>query len=103
MNKPVVFVSNKIRKEIQGWPETIREEVNDELAELSQGNWPNDYELVKSVKGTREKIYEFKIKTTAGDNTTYRVFYVIALADVVYLLHAMNRSHTRFGRRTSIP
>lgn len=95
MNKRVVFVSGKVEKEIKCWPETIREAVFDEVAELCQGNWPLEYELVKSVKGAREKIYEFKIKTTDGDSATYRVFYVIAFSEAVYLLHAVKKKSTK--------
>lgn len=50
---------------------------------------------MKSVPGEREKIYEFKTKTTDGDSATYRVFYVIAFAEAVYLLHAVKKKSNK--------
>jgi phage-related protein len=82
--KPVVFLGDS-RLRIRDFPEGPRRQAGFELRKVQLGLEPSDWKPMRTVgPGVRE----IRVRDAAG---AFRVLYVAALVDAVYVLHAFRK------------
>lgn len=78
--KPLRFVGSSLA-DLRGFPAPARRQVGFDLASIERGLEPRDWKVVRNVgAGVRE----IRVRSLGE----WRVIYVAALADAVYVLHA---------------
>lgn len=82
--KPVIWLGDS-RKQVQSFPQSIRQDIGSALYDVQLGVTPP---LAKSLKGVGSGVFE--IVTRFGTNT-YRTVYAVQLGKHVYVLHAFQK------------
>jgi phage-related protein len=82
--KRVEFAGNSLAA-LRDFPEAIRKEIGVQLHKLQLGLSPTDWRPMPAIgSGVRE----IRVRDSEG---AFRVIYISALADVVYVLHAFQK------------
>ena len=84
--KPTVFVGSS-RKDLQGFPATVRSEIGQALFEAQLGEHPHNAKPLKGLSGVLEIRDNF-------DGDTYRAVYTVRFEGVLYVLHAFQKKST---------
>jgi phage-related protein len=84
--KPAVFVGSS-RKDLQGFPASVRSEIGQSLFEAQLGDHPRNAKPLKGLGGVLE------IRDN-HDGDTYRAVYTVRFEDVLYVLHAFQKKST---------
>jgi phage-related protein len=84
--KPTVFVGSS-RKDLQGFPATVRSEIGQALFEAQLGEHPHNAKPLKGLSGVLELRDNF-------DGDTYRAVYTVRFEGVLYVLHAFQKKST---------
>ena len=84
--KPAVFVGSS-RKDLQGFPATVRSEIGQSLFEAQFGDHPRNAKPLKGFSGVLEIRDNF-------DGDTYRAVYTVRFEGVLYVLHAFQKKST---------
>jgi phage-related protein len=85
--KPTVFVGSS-RKDLQGFPATVRSEIGQALFEARRGEHPHNAKPLKGLSGILEIRDNF-------DSDTYRAaVYTVRFEGVLYILHAFQKTST---------
>ena len=82
-----VVVLDVCRKEMESFPEEVREDFLDAVALLSQGltlRMP----LSKTMPSIGNNVHELRLRDKKG---VYRVFYVIKKKNAIYIVHAFHK------------
>ena len=82
--KPLHFVGTA-RKDLAGFPESVRRRAGHELFMVQVGRKPADYKPISTVG---PGAYEIRVRGEAG---MFRVIYVAKFEHAVYVLHAFQR------------
>jgi phage-related protein len=90
-DKPIAWVGSS-RADLKAFPAAARRIAGYQLRRVQQGLEPNDWKPMPSVgPGVRE----IRIRT----GLEHRVFYVTAVADAVYVLHAFEKRSRKTSKR----
>jgi phage-related protein len=90
--KPVVFLGNAL-DDLRAFPDRARRDAGFQLDRVQRGLDPDDWKPMKAVgAGVRE----IRVRDASG---AYRVIYVAALAEAVYVLHAFQKKSQRTSPR----
>jgi phage-related protein len=90
--KPVEFLGDSLDR-LRAFPEGARHDAGFQLERVQRGLDPDDWKPMKSIgPGVRE----IRVRDAAG---AFRVIYIAALADAVYVLHAFQKSTPRTSKR----
>jgi phage-related protein len=84
--KPTVFVGSS-RKDLQGFPASVRGEIGQALFEAQLGDHPHSAKPLKGMGGVLEIRDNF-------DGDTYRAVYTVRFEGVLYVLHAFQKKST---------
>jgi phage-related protein len=84
--KPTVFVGSS-RKDLQGFPASVRGEIGQALFEAQLGDHPHNAKPLKGLGGVLEIRDNF-------DGDTYRAVYTVRFEGVLYVLHAFQKKST---------
>jgi phage-related protein len=84
--KPTVFVGSS-RKDLQGFPASVRGEIGQALFEAQLGDHPHNAKPLKGMGGVLEIRDNF-------DGDTYRAVYTVRFEGVLYVLHAFQKKST---------
>ena len=82
--KPLHFVGTA-RKDLAGFPESVRRRAGHELFMVQVGRKPADYKPISTVG---PGAYEIRVRGEAG---AFRVIYVAKFEHAVYVLHAFQK------------
>lgn len=82
--KPLHFVGTA-RKDLAGFPESVRRRAGHELFMVQVGRKPADYKPISTVG---PGAYEIRVRGEAG---MFRVIYVAKFEHAVYVLHAFQK------------
>jgi phage-related protein len=75
------------RKDLQGFPATVRSEIGQALFEAQLGEHPHNAKPLKGLSGVLELRDNF-------DGDTYRAVYTVRFEGVLYVLHAFQKKST---------
>ena len=90
--KPVSFVGDSLDA-IRLFPDGARREAGFQIDRVQRGLDPHDWKPMKTVgPGVRE----IRVRGAAG---AFRVIYIAALADAVYVLHAFQKKSRATSKR----
>jgi phage-related protein len=90
--KPVEFLGDSLDR-LRAFPEHARHDAGFQLERVQRGLDPDDWKPMKSIgPGVRE----IRVRDAAG---AFRVIYVAAWADAVYVLHAFQKKTRRTSTR----
>jgi phage-related protein len=90
--KPVEFLGDSL-DQIRAFPEGARHDAGFQLERVQRGLDPDDWKPIKSVgPGVRE----IRVRDAAG---AFRVIYLAAWAEAVYVLHAFQKKTQRTSKR----
>ena len=81
-----MFVGSS-RKDLQGFPATVRSEIGQALFEAQLGDHPHSAKPLKGLSGVLEIRDNF-------DGDTYRAVYTVRFEGVLYVLHAFQKKST---------
>ena len=82
--KSVVFMGDSLAQ-LRAFPDGARRETGFQIDRLQKGLDPNDWKPMKSIgQGVRE----IQVRDKSG---AFRVIYVAAWADAIYILHAFQK------------
>jgi phage-related protein len=90
--KPVVFLGDSIARR-RAFPDGARRNAGFQLDRVQRGLNPDDW---KPMKGVGPGVREIRVRDVAG---AFRVIYIAALADAVYVLHAFQKKTPRTSAR----
>jgi phage-related protein len=90
--KPIVFLGGSL-DDLREFPQPIRREAGYQLQRVQRGLEPDDWRPMRSI-GTG--VREIRVGETAG---AFRVIYVAAFADAIYVLHAFQKKTRRTAKR----
>ena len=82
-----MFVGSS-RKDLQGFPATVRSEIGQALFEAQLGDHPHSAKPLKGLSGVLEIRDNF-------DGDTYRVVYTVRFEGALYVLHAFQKKSTK--------
>ena len=92
--KRVYFIGTT-RKDLAGFPESVRRRAGHELFMVQVGRMPSDFKPIPEIGvGT----YEIRVQDEAG---AFRVIYVAKFDDAIYVLHAFQKK-TRGTAKTDM-
>ncbi len=83
------------RKELEEFPEAIREDLADALARLEQGQ-KLSFPLSRAMPSIGKAVHELRLRERDG---TYRVVYAIVSKSGVWLLHAFQKKSRKTPKR----
>jgi phage-related protein len=90
--KPVSFMGNSLDA-LRSFPDSARREAGFQIDRLQRGRDPDDWKPMKTVgAGVRE----IRVRDTSG---AFRVIYIAALEDAVYVLHAFQKKSAATSKR----
>jgi phage-related protein len=90
--KPIVFLGDSLVR-LRAFPERARREAGFQLDRVQRGLDPADWKPMKTVgAGVRE----IRVRDAAG---AFRVIYLAALPEAVYVLHAFRKKTRRTSPR----
>jgi phage-related protein len=90
--KPIAFLGGSL-DDLRGFPADARREAGYQLDRVQRGLEPDDWRPMPSIgAGVRE----IRVRERAG---AFRVIYVAAFADVVYVLHAFQKKTRQTAKR----
>src|SRR3954466_2167788 len=90
--KPVVFLGDSLR-DLRAFPERARRDAGFQLDRVQHGLDPEDWKPMQTVgPGVRE----IRVRDATG---AFRVIYIAALAEAVYVLHAFAKKTQRTAQR----
>jgi phage-related protein len=90
--KPVVFLGSAL-DDLRAFPDRARRDAGFQFDRVQRGLDPDDWKPMKAVgAGVRE----IRVRDASG---AYRVIYVAALAEAVYVLHAFQKKSQRTSPR----
>ncbi|EGE3979759.1 TPA: type II toxin-antitoxin system RelE/ParE family toxin [Escherichia coli] len=98
--KDITYWNDKIQKQIDSYPEAVRERINFELVAL-QSDCPHSFDSFDfpvdgddalgvppaQKKSMRETIGRYAMQLTIKSSDSYRMIYVAKFAESVYILH----------------
>jgi phage-related protein len=90
--KPVTFLGDSLEA-IRAFPDGARREAGHQIDRVQRGLDPNDWKPMKSIAAG---VREIRVRDKAG---AFRVIYLAALADAVYVLHAFQKKSRGTPRR----
>lgn len=90
--KPVVFLGDSLAQ-LRDFPEGARRKAGFQLDRVQRGLEPDDW---KPMKGIGRGVREIRVRDAAG---AYRVVYVAALENAIYVLHAFQKKTPRTSAR----
>jgi phage-related protein len=90
--KPLAWVGDA-KRQVQGFPETVRSETGHQLWLVQIGRDPDDWKPMPSVGAA---VREIRIKGASG---AFRIIYVATLPDAVYVLHAFQKKTQKTEKR----
>lgn len=85
------------REVLQGFPDSVRENLGFQLWQLQQGEQPSDYRPLPSVGNG---VFELRDQ---DERTWYRVIYLSRISDVIYVLHCFEKKVGKCQEGTSKP
>ncbi len=90
--KPIAFLGSSLA-DIRGFPVTVRHDAGYQLERVQRGLEPNDWKPLSTIgRGVRE----IRVRDSAG---AFRVIYVAAFEDMIYVLHAFQKKTQRTAKR----
>jgi phage-related protein len=90
--KPVSFVGNSLDA-VRAFPDSARREAGFQIDRLQRGLDPDDWKPMKTIgAGVRE----IRVRDSSG---AFRVIYIAALEDAVYVLHAFQKKSAATAKR----
>jgi phage-related protein len=90
--KPVVFLGDSVAR-LRAFPDGARRDAGFQLDRVQRGLDPDNWKPMKSIgQGVRE----IRVRDAVG---AFRVVYVAAFAEVVYVLHAFQKKTPRTSAR----
>src|ERR1700675_1548283 len=90
--KPVVFLGDSIGR-LRAFPDGPRRDAGFQLERVQRGRDPDNWKPMKSIgPGVRE----IRVRDVSG---AFRVIYVAAFAEAVYVLHAFQKKTPRTSTR----
>lgn len=90
--KRLEFLGDSLKR-LREFPEPARKVAGVQLYKVQQGLEPSDWKPLTSVgRGVRE----IRIREEAG---TFRIIYVAAIEDAIYVLHAFQKKTQRTAKR----
>ncbi len=90
--KPIAFLGGSL-DDLRGFPADARRQAGYQLDRVQRGLDPDDWRPMKSIgSGVRE----LRVRDAAG---VFRVIYVAAFADAIYVLHAFQKKTRQTARR----
>jgi phage-related protein len=90
--KPIVFLGDSLAA-IRAFPESARRAAGYQLERVQRGFDPDDWKPMKTVG---EGVREIRVREASG---AYRVMYLAAFRDAVYVLHAFVKKAQRTPAR----
>lgn len=90
--KPIAFVGSAL-DDLREFPVGARREAGHQLDRVQRGLEPDDW---KPMPGIGAGVGEIRVRDEAG---AFRVVYVAAFAEAVYVLHAFHKKTQRTARR----
>lgn len=90
--KRVVFLGSS-RDDLRSFPEAARHEAGVQLGRIQRGLDPADW---KPLKAAGQGVREIRVRDIAG---AFRVIYVIALGDDIFVLHAFQKKTQKTEKR----
>ena len=89
--KPITFLGDSL-DEIRAFPQGARRTAGMQLDKVQHGLMPDDWKPMKTIgKG----VSEIRVRDESG---IYRVVYLAALAEAVYVLHAFQKKTTKTAK-----
>lgn len=85
--KPLEFIGSS-RKDLRGFPKTVREVFGHDLHEIQNGETPESVKKLSGLAGVMELVKPF-------DRDTYRAVYVVNIGGTVYVLHCFKKKSKR--------
>ncbi len=82
--KSVIFLGDSL-SQLRAFPNSARRETGFQIDRLQQGLEPNDWKPMKSIG---QSVREIRVRDKSG---AFRVIYVAAWADAIYILHAFQK------------
>jgi len=82
--KPVIFLGDSLGQ-LRAFPDGARRETGFQIDRLQNGLEPNDW---KPMKNIGQGVREIRVRDKSG---AFRVIYVAAWADGIYILHAFQK------------
>jgi phage-related protein len=90
--KPIVFAGSAL-DDLRGFPRLARREAGYQLDRVQRGLDPNNWRPMVSIG---PGVHEIRIRDPAG---AFRVIYVAAVAEAVYVLHAFHKKTRQTPKR----
>ena len=90
--KPIAFVGSAL-DDLREFPTGARREAGHQLDRVQRGLEPDDW---KPMPGVGAGVREIRLRDEAG---AFRVVYVAAFAEAVYVLHAFQKKTQRTAKR----
>ena len=90
--KPIAFVGSAL-DDLREFPVGARREAGHQLDRVQRGLEPDDW---KPMPGIGAGVREIRVRDEAG---AFRVVYVAAFAEAVYVLHAFGKKTQRTAKR----
>lgn len=90
--KPIAFVGSAL-DDLREFPISARREAGHQLDRVQRGLDPDDW---KPMPGIGAGVREIRVRDEAG---AFRVIYVAAFAEAVYVLHAFGKKTQRTAKR----
>jgi phage-related protein len=90
--KPVSFIGNSLEA-VRSFPDSARRETGFQIDRLQRGLDPDDWKPMKTI-GTG--VREIRVRDASG---AFRVIYIAALEDAVYILHAFQKKTGATSKR----
>ena len=92
MMKPIEFLGDSL-DQIRAFPEDARHDAGFQLERVQRGLDPDDWKPMTSIGAG---IREIRVRDAVG---AFRVIYIAACTDAVYVLHAFPKKSRRTSRR----
>ena len=90
--KPVEFLGDSLDR-LRAFPESARRDAGFQLERVQRGLDPDDWKPMKSIG---PGVKEIRVRDAAG---AFRVIYIAALDNAVYVLHAFQKKTQRTSKR----
>lgn len=90
--KPVAFVGSAL-DDLRDFPATARREAGHQLDRVQRGLDPDDW---RPMTGIGPSVREIRVRDEIG---AFRVIYLAALEDAVYVLHAFQKKTQRTAKK----
>ncbi len=90
--KPIAFLGGSL-DDLRGFPADARRQAGYQLDRVQRGHDPDDWRPMQSIgSGARE----IRVRDAAG---AFRVIYVAAFADAIYVVHAFQKKTRQTAKR----